>query len=582
MPRRILILLLALSTALAAAWLCCTGPSISGVTIIGKNNRVVPITLPFLKAIAPRRVLHFSGHINRSIPATTFVRIIPDDCAVRLELNGREVPLENLTEGNVCDWERGFLIDLREYLHDGENTFQISIDNHKGRAALRMLAENRKLLESAPGLFFAVTAILLLYLGARHLALSPGLSLLLVLGMGLRLIYLSETGPYDRTYDVYVPTGHYDYIRYVRTAFALPPASGGWQYHQAPLYYLLAAGFQVLTGTTGALTELFGLQLLSVLFSLGFIIYAVRTYNLVFADRNATLLASALTIFWPSAVIHSVRIGNDGLLYFFSAAALYHSIVWYRYERCRDLLWTSIAVSLAVLTKSNGAVLVLYLWILVALKRSREKAPSRNFVRTGAAAFAVSLIALVAEAGPKIWAFARGKSAHWLVGNSPLSINPALYVSNIPENYFRFDLSTFLTVPYSGAWTDEGSRQLFWNYFLKSALFGEFAFQSDEKMVLAKGVAALFLAMIVLAAFGARHIRRNIEEPAPIVLSFALLLFAAPLFRAAIPIASAADFRYSFAMLIPGCILYTQGAGLPRLAVGWSFVTYSIAHMLFG
>lgn len=46
-------------------------------------------------------------------------------------------------------------------------------------------------------------------------------------------------------------------------------------------------------------------------------------------------------------------------------------------------------------------------------------------------------------------------------------------------NVLCFDIPGFLSTVYMDAWHDEGGRQYFWNFLLKTLLFGKFKIRTD-------------------------------------------------------------------------------------------------------
>src|SRR5204863_8583698 len=84
---------------------------------------------------------------------------------------------------------------------------------------------------------------LLYFFLKNHLQLPLGIVMVILLGLLLRILYLSYT-PYSvRTSDVLEYGGHWDSIKYVANHVRLPAPNmeGSWEYHQPPLYYIFAA-----------------------------------------------------------------------------------------------------------------------------------------------------------------------------------------------------------------------------------------------------------------------------------------------------------------------------------------------------
>jgi len=136
-----------------------------------------------------------------------------------------------------------------------------------------------------------------------------------------------------------------------------------------------------------------------------------------------------------------------------------------------------------------------------------------------------------------------------LMGNIG-TLNSALLVGNNFSNY-GLDLKDFLTVPYTNPWEDRGGRQYFWNYLLKSSMFGEFAFGKSimqNQAILMNWIIYLLLPL------------KNQKQKAIMLVAPSLLLFFAALIfsRYAYPFSASNDFRYIFPVVIfvSTCIAY--------------------------
>ena len=550
--------------SLAVAW---RGPGlrVSGVTLADEDSERRQIFLPFRGESGPSSSFVFSGFLRFAAGASRVLRIVPDDCVGSLHINDRPVPLSEAFGGTLCDYGRGFLINLTPYVHDGLNHFVLKITNTKGGPfGLQFLFRNIDFIADPLFVVFAVLAVLVLYQLVLFFGLPHAVAILVVLGTMLRLYYLSHTEYFDRTYDVLEGGGHLDYIKYVALRYALPPPGEGWEYHQPPLYYILAALLGKLFRTEGTVWEFFALQLFSLLCSIAFLVFACRTYAAVFTRLHLQLLAAALTAFWPSGVIHSVRIANDGLLYCFFAAAIFYTVLWYKHGTKRDFLLAAFFSSLSFVTKTNGIVAMgvlgwLFLWRLGRGGKWRE------YVRVGLAAALIMTVALVLNFADNAHEYWSGQSEDWLVGNVTRSLNRALYVGNRPVNFLYFDLGTFLREPFTSTWQDQGGRQYFWNFLLKTMLFGEFSFDQGEQRFLAHVLSVLFLVLLLSGLVFVCFARPfELEQYHPLIANLCLLILAAVYYRAKIPASSNNDFRYIFPALISFCALVAAGCASNR------------------
>jgi len=147
-----------------------------------------------------------------------------------------------------------------------------------------------------------------------------------------------------------------------------------------------------------------------------------------------------------------------------------------------------------------------------------------------------------------------------LVGETANSLNGALRVNNTFGNYLYFDLKDYLLVPYASAWIDEGGRQYFWNYALKSSLHLPHKIEipdSPALRTLATALCTFALLIFVLALWGIINAKFR-ELPAVL---FTICLFASLIyFRINYPFSCNNEFRYIFPVLFPIAYFSVRGA----------------------
>ena len=250
--------------------------------------------------------------------------------------------------------------------------------------------------------------------------------------------------------------------------------------------------------------------------------------------------------------MHSIRIGNDSLLYPLYAAGLYYLVKWSQESKARDLYTSSLLGVLAIFTKSNGVILigVILLTALFKFFTSQRKAAIARYI-------AISLVILMAG---MITAFyspvkqsldADGKD--WLVGNSDelYSKHERILVGNEPGNFIYFDLAGYLRNPFTDPWDDTMGRQYFWNFLLKTSLFTENQINLKLNKITASVMSLIFLFFILLMIFGVSLMKKEtLKQNAVLGINAFLLLAALVVLRAKIPAASSNDFRYILPVII--------------------------------
>ncbi len=509
------------------------------------------VTLPYALKTPGSQYLHLKATLTHHFFSTARLRIIPDDCITSLQINGKPIDVSRLS--GRCDWAHGTEIDLAPYVENGNNTLQVDIHKKDGIGGINLFA--------VPNLydpyhilfqFFAMLGLAgwIVFVAKKWLPLS--LSILLAASAVLQLHYLSYTDYSTRTFDLLITTGHLDYIKMIADHLHLPNPTEGWEYHQPPLYYLAAAAVYALFSYLPVLDPLIALQLFSLFLFTVFLYYALRILSLLISDKKILLASSILLLFWPSGIIHSVRIGNDILFFTLFSLGLFSILQW---QLKGAKLWLPLLLaSLALITKANGIILFGIVGILILMQLYRTK-DTKTFLKQTAIALLFFIIAFAVNFADNIYYAFINNTSDWLVSNVINTINSRLYVANDAYHYLYFDLRTYLKEPFINPWDDRYGRQFFWNYLLKSSLFSEFFFQAKSSVATIMG--ALSLLIFSYISFGLATVRKNKEN---LVMGLAIFLSVAALliYRIKIPVACNTDFRYIYPVIIPMAYFYGQ------------------------
>lgn len=165
---------------------------------------------------------------------------------------------------------------------------------------------------------------------------------------------------------------HFQYVAYVAQAWRLPRFEGyegvGYEAHQPPLYYFLAALLYTLAGGEGK-----AVRLLSTLCSAGVVWLVWLTLRRLAPERPLVALAGmGFAAFLPMHIAIGSAVGNDALTNLLFAATLYALMVHLQStseppagERAESgrtalqrTLLPAVLVGLTVLTKATGVLLV--------------------------------------------------------------------------------------------------------------------------------------------------------------------------------------------------------------------------------
>jgi len=547
-----------------------------------------PIAFPYSAPIPAGQVTEFVFTIHAGRLTQRSIVFVPDDHFVSLSVNGRDVPLDGVDPKQRDDYRRGFRFPIGAYLRPGDNAVVARVLNRNGVGGLDVDSDPHDWRNVAEGVSAVGAFLLLLGVALRRLEVTWAITAPLLAGVALRFGYLSVTPSWLRDHDV---AGHLEYIEYILNHHSLPPPYGGWSFYHPPLYYVLSAGLwkvMTLVGVRSRDAILCALQVQSMLYQLGFLAFSLRTASLwigrlpdaAFGARLSSrtgivaLMATLLCV-WPSGIIHSVRIGNDDPFYLLFAAGLYFASRWWVDGRDRDLHVAAGFGAIGMFTKSNSLLLFIVLGVLLvarfALDRQRRVVPYLRLAWPGAAMFVVSAGAALGRA---VADMSSGKRQNLLMGNVH-SLQANLVVGDQAQNFLWFDAKAFVTHAFMSPVDDAMGRQFFWNYALKTSLFGEFSFDHPRLWDLAVVISVLLLFIVALAVLGvALGSRNDWLDDLPALVTTATLVGGLAAIRMALPLSAVGDFRYIVPVLTPAIYLFARSLVSFRQR-GWTWVAWT-------
>jgi len=279
---------------------------------------------------------------------------------------------------------------------------------------------------------------------------------------------------------------------------------------------------------------------------------------MVFSRKEKTerviFFASVATL--PSIVFLSARINNDVLLLLAEVFCLAFLLRWWQSGRWLDWWFALLLLALSILTKTNGLLLVPVVFLLLLL---RQRLALKKKVFVGA----ISLLLLTLATG---WMFTLRNGASL---SQPLVVNrgnlsSALFVKNTVETFTEFNPLRMIVRPYNNPWNDAAGRQYFWEYFFKSAFFGEFDLGQSLKPLASCIILCGFLALLY-AVYGVwMSIRKEGWLTLPLWGTGAILLTGHALHRYESAFSCSQDFRYSLLLSVPVIFFAVRGLHLIR------------------
>ncbi len=535
----------------------------TGKTSVGSRGESVSV----YSAGTPVRIRASLDH--RPVQDTVY-RIEMSGCLDSLRVGNEQVPT-SLCPNNLKTRD----LDLGPYLHDGTNEVE---------AFVRTVKKNQKVQfdifpsPSKNNVFLLATSVLwLIVLVAwsaaimrRWITRDWAVSLIFVAGVIIRWKYLTMT-PYNvRSYD---SSGHLAYISFLAKQWTLPPGGGGWEFHQAPLYYAIASMLlricRVL-GWQGGLSSII-LQHLSLALSIA--VQMAGTWVCVLLlkkNRLATALAAGGVAALPALVMTSARLTNDVLVTFWIAVGSIVLLRWWETKSMRSWLVFWIIAALAFLTKMNGIVLAIA--AIATLAFAHEIPWKRKLLLC---LVGLLLSGIIAGWLPTMRLTANTRDVKNFVMTGKVGLNKKLCATRSAKDFLVFNPVAVINRPFVSTWSDTSRRQNYWEFFFRSAFFGEFTFNHT---LWARMIIAFAIVCLPLLFFGMRRSLGN-RYDLPIHILAGTILVTSIAYAIIFRCYPEQDFRFSLFLGIIGPAFL--GLGIQRLPRTLQIVSTAVAATLW-
>jgi hypothetical protein len=528
--------------------------------VLTQGNTQKEVSLPLLESLGDGALFKVSFDIEQKLDVPFEIKVIPDDCAQFVTINNQRIPLHDMP--GRCDYSKGFVLSqkfISEHRNGTTTHFEFEIRNGGGPAGLTVFPkESSFLYDVLKYSTMALLALLCMFL-ARRLGMSRMLCILVLLGVFIRALFFAGI-PYT-TYSNDVD-GHVSYVQYIAENLAIPDKDYCWTCYHPPVYYTIAmpsfkvASWMGIQGTSGLQAFSLLLSVLTLFFGLLFLRKTLRGGSLN--------IASLLWTLWPVLIMVAPRISNDQMFIFLHVFCMWAGINYLKSGRGKYLVLAAIATPLAYWTKTT-AVVTLGMFFLFAVGGYFLNARYLKATKSEVVAWVVFVLTLAGIVVQKLVA----DSA--LVGNAH-ALNHKLMVPNEFVNYVYLDLKSYLTYPFTSAWDDSMGREYFWNYTLKSSLFGEFRLgESTPIKVLASLVGTTLLGLIAYAVRGFWKTKSSAEYWVVFLNGFAFIA-ALMAFRIMVPYSCSNDFRFIVPVLLSFVYFVALGVNVEGGSAKWKVV----------
>lgn len=225
-----------------------------------------------------------------------------------------------------------------------------------------------------------LTCIFLIYFGVLfYLKVSRRLihedtviTMMIFLGVLIRVSYVLLSGLYDRQHDAgaytgiatdFVNPGHIGYIEYIYKFHQLPNLNPYelFAYYHPPFHHILSALWLQVNVSLGV-AENFAfenLQVLTLLYSCLCMTVTCRILKILDIKGTGLFLGLAFVVFHPSLVIMAGSVNNDMLTILFMCLIISGSLQWIREKNFKNLMMLALCIGFGMITKLNSAVLAL-------------------------------------------------------------------------------------------------------------------------------------------------------------------------------------------------------------------------------
>jgi hypothetical protein len=403
-----------------------------------------------------------------------------------------------------------------------------------------------------------------------------------ILGIALRILYFNATPFSVRSNDA---DAHVEYVQWMLDHRSIPMPNDGWEFFQPPLYYAISSFFaetaNSLFGSKAAF--LWSLQLESLLLSIGTLLAGIWVGCILFPYekyRRRTVLFASLVATFPALIFSASKINNDVLVQMLSVLAVGFLLRFWQTGKLSH--WSALNgfIILGMLTKLS---MVFYLPPAYLCLFFSDKISWRRKWGIGLISL---LIVLVCTEWFYVFTYLAGDA--FPVGNRN-ALNPELAISNGVFSFFGFNPVRFISLPFLNPFIDESGRQYFWEYVLKSSLFGEYDF-GPHIFFFAQILLSLLFVVVPIGILGLIRTvvsRTGRVAALPMLSTFFFVLLGHILLRIASPFSCSQDFRYSLPALLPFfqfLLLSSEGMRSSLRVFGaialWAFVVLCAAFIV--
>ena len=403
---------------------------------------------------------------------------------------------------------------------------------------------------------------------------------IMIIGIILRINYISYTTIDERQHDLEKDVGHLAYIETIYNTGKLPEHNE-WQFYQQPLHHIIAAGWLKINEKIGVDLQSAeeGIQILTAIYSGAIIVisyFILKELNI--GDKLKLLIITIISVH-PTFIILSGSINNDILMIMLTFFGVLYLIKWYKNSSMKNTIILAITTGLIALTKISGTIIaipILYIFIdklfMDYFKEKDKKVIKRYILKF----LVFGVIAL-------------GIGLSYSVRNLLLFNQSIFYVPKAGQAVYCGDRSWLdrFTL-FSKEWLNVFSYPVddcnIWAYLIKSSLFGEYHLENINLIsifMLILNVVIIIVNLICLVKLV--FTKGKSTEIKMIILFYCTEILMFLYSNIKMPYACTMDFRYIVPTILFGMIFIAEGIKCTKCerVVATSIYLFAILSIVF-
>lgn len=396
-----------------------------------------------------------------------------------------------------------------------------------------------------------------------------------IIGIILRIIYITYTPITQRQHDMEKEVGHLAYIETIYERGKLPEHNK-WQFYQQPLHHIISAGWLKIAEIFGIELETAeeSLQILTAIYSSTIIVISFFILKELGINDKLKLLVMTIIAIHPTFIILSGSINNDILMIMLTFLGILYLIKWYKNSSMKNTIILAITTGLIALTKISGTIIavpILYVFIDKFWKDYFTEKNRKMVIKKYALECIIfGIIAL-------------GIGLSYSIRNFLLFNQSIFYVPKAGQVVYCGDRSLFDRFNlFSKEWLKVFAYPTedcnVWTYLIKSSLFGEYHLESINAISGVLLVLNIVIVAISLLCLG----KIIIEKKQPMEIRMIIVFYITQMLmfiysNIAMPYACTMDFRYIVPTILFGMIFIAEGIKGTKYERAISSVIYLFA-----